>query len=106
MSEAFKPHARRGWLRRGDRIPPASPTATLASDARRVRAADRAGGGTDIAEWYDCATATPGQEEVIGLGAFGRVLTVLTCGNIDDEPEDDDEGEDELVERWTPRFRS
>jgi glycerol-3-phosphate dehydrogenase len=43
------------------------------------------------------------REEVVGLGNWGRTLTVLTA---DDLPDLDVEREDEeIVESWKPRFR-
>ncbi len=105
MSEAFKPHARRGWLRKGDPVPAGSPTAVLAANGPRVWEAERSDARIDIASWYDCEKATPGREEVLGLGAWGRVLTVLTCAGVDEPDDDDTESEEEIVERWTPRFR-
>lgn len=45
-------------------------------------------------------------EEVVGLGRYGKTLTVLSSRKIGHEA-NTDEGNDEedLVERWTPRFR-
>jgi hypothetical protein len=46
-------------------------------------------------------------EEVVGLGNYGRTLTVLTCPGIEEQRygyEDRDE-EERLIESWTPRFR-
>ena len=48
------------------------------------------------------------EEEVIGLGSYGRTLTVLTCGQLStdwDLVEDDEDDEEKLVKSWTPRFR-
>ena len=106
MSEAFKPHARRGWLRKGDCVPQGSISAILGSDAAWIRAAGRTDSEVDIADWYDCEAATPGREEALGLGAYGRVLTILTCGHTEEDDDDDEDAqEEELIERWTPRFR-
>jgi hypothetical protein len=46
-------------------------------------------------------------EEVIGLGGYGKTLTVLTCPSIVDETyrDDDDEDEQKLIDQWTPKFR-
>lgn len=106
LSESFKPHARRGWLRKGDRVPLGSISTLLGADTQRVARAYRDGRDIDIADWFDCERATPGREEALGLGAYGRVLTLLTCSHADAEGFDDDEAEEAgLVERWTPRFR-
>lgn len=45
-------------------------------------------------------------EEVVGLGQYGRTLTILTCPSLSEEPGEEDEQEDEdLLDRWTPKFR-
>jgi hypothetical protein len=46
-------------------------------------------------------------EEVIGLGQYGRTLTVLTCTSLTarvEEAEDEDD-EEKMIESWTPRFQ-
>lgn len=104
VSDAMKVHARRGWLRRGDRVPLGSRTSKLAREVPRVSRSDREVGVADIADWYDCGMPVPGREEVIGLGRYGRVLTVLTCDTVQDNEDVDTCEEADLLERWTPRF--
>ncbi|GAC1564032.1 MAG: hypothetical protein NVS2B5_29860 [Beijerinckiaceae bacterium] len=43
----------------------------------------------------------------IGLGYYGKVLTILVAPELgsDGEMDDDDEGDSDLIESWTPRFR-
>ena len=43
-------------------------------------------------------------EQVIGLGNYGKTLTVLTALDIEEQLEEI-EGNEALVESWTPRFR-
>lgn len=40
----------------------------------------------------------------VGLGRYGKTLTVLTCPSVQDETYQEDDGDDEedLVKRWTP----
>jgi len=46
-------------------------------------------------------------EEVVGLGQYGRTLTILACKNLSlrAEAEDPEDDEDALIESCTPRFR-
>jgi hypothetical protein len=40
-------------------------------------------------------------EEVLGLGRYGKTLTVITSSAFADDVEEDED----LEESWTPRFR-
>jgi len=42
-------------------------------------------------------------EEVIGLGSYGRTLTVLSASDLPDQEKLEEEKE--LMDSWTPRFR-
>ena len=57
---------------------------------------------TDLRDWFAGPRPIPGAEEVIGLGAYGKTLTVLSSAIFPDDEEEEDE---DLEERWTPRFR-
>ena len=41
---------------------------------------------------------------MIGLGSYGKTLTVLTAIDLEEQIEEIAE-EEEFVESWTPRFR-
>ena len=45
-------------------------------------------------------------EESVGLGEYGKVLTVLVSSSIgqEDDPDVEEEDDDSVIERWTPRF--
>ena len=46
------------------------------------------------------------RKDVLGLGQYGRTLTVLTCDGLSAEKESEyDNEDDELIESWTPKFR-
>ena len=47
------------------------------------------------------------EEDVVGLGSYQRLLTVLIAVDIEgDENEEDDEETDDYIERWNEgRFR-
>ncbi len=106
MSEAMKSLPKLDWLRKGIKVPLGTVTATLASDPRRVAAGERVKGEADVREWLGGPTSAVVKEESLGLGAYGKVLTILTSTRIGQELEpDDDEEEQDLIERWTPRFK-
>lgn len=75
------------WAPRG------SGTRRLSLTPDRVRGGEEDSDSMLLCEWLSGApSAVQVTEEAIGLGAFGRVLTVLTAQDLAD-PDDDDESE-------------
>ncbi len=107
LSDMIKSLRELTWLRKGSPVPAGTATAQLNADARRVAQADRTEAEIDIMDWLGGARSVPAIEEAIGLGSYGKTLTILTCPSVVDDTYQDDEEEDEdkLIERWTPRFR-
>jgi hypothetical protein len=89
------------WPRKGQPLPGGTKTDLFNADPENVRLARRANGETELREWFGGRRSIPGTEEVVGLGGYGRTLTILSSDIFAD---DENEGED-LEERWTPRFR-
>ena len=66
---------------------------------------DRVEEEIDITDWLGGSRSAKATEQAIGLGGYGKTLTVLTCPSVQDETyQDDDDGEKNIAERWTPRF--
>lgn len=107
MSDAMKSLPKLTWLRKGTRLPTGSATARLAATPEQVRAGARVTDEIDVRDWLGGTISQAVSEESVGLGAYGKVLTVLTSSNIGQEDDDIDEDDDEeaLTESWTPRFR-
>jgi hypothetical protein len=107
LSDTMKSLPQLTWLRKGSPVPRDTATAQLNSDPERIARADRAEAKIDIMDWLGGSRSVLGTEEVIGLGGYGKTLTVLLCPSLVDETYQEDDGEDEedLIDRWTPRFR-
>ncbi len=106
MSEAMKSLPKLDWLRKGVKLPLGTVTSTLAADPMRVAAGERVKDKIDVREWLGGSTREPVTEESLGLGAYGKVLTILTSTKIGQELEpDEDDEQQELIESWTPRFK-
>jgi len=106
MSDAMKSIPKLSWLRKGTRLPAGTATARLADVPNHVREGAAVADETDMRDWLGGSMKASLIEESIGLGGYGKVLTVLSCGVVDGEEEDDEEeDEDDVIERWTPRFR-
>jgi len=111
-SSASAPLARHSWARRlgkKDWAPPQSATRILSRDAALVRGSEtRHSDGEYFSSWIDDAPAVPLQEEAMGMGSYGRVLTVLGCDPLP-EPEILEERERRRAAgptSWTAGLRS
>jgi IrrE N-terminal-like domain len=106
LSETIKSLPQLTWLRRGMPVPRETATSRLNACPDRIAAADRTEAEIDIMDWLGGAHSSAALEEVIGLGQYGKTLTVLTCASIRDKTSrDEDDSDEELIRRWTPRFR-
>lgn len=81
-SSSVQEHVWARWRKKGDWAPPRSATFTLAHSPARVLASDECDGEGNLAEWFDGAPDVRVTEEVVGLGAYGRLLTILTCDEL------------------------
>jgi Zn-dependent peptidase ImmA (M78 family) len=108
LSLAMQELPQRAWVRKGSQIPIGSSAAALAANRHKVLAGERIADTVDIRDWLGGPTVAEATEDSVGLGSYGKMLTVLTLpiANIQDEREDDDDETDEEVQnRWTPKFR-
>jgi len=92
---------------------PSSATLSLNSNPQKVRRAHRVAVNCRSDTWFPRASATFAlREEAIGLGSYGRVLTILTADDVPD-PDDYDSvphcssrSEDPWAEGWGATQRS
>lgn len=94
------------WPRKGSAVPAGTETTRFNKSPERIAQAARSGSDIDIMDWLGGRRSIEATEEVVGLGSYGKTLTVLTCPSLVDETyqDDDDEGGENLIDRWTPRF--
>ena len=103
MSTALQEVADANRIDKGDLLPPGTPTYNFNLDPGRVAGAERASGVSELQDWIGGRHRVEMSEDVVGLGGYGRTLTVLTArGAIDVEELEQDE---EIDESWRPRFR-
>jgi len=100
LSDELKEFRDITWPKKGSAVP-AVPTATFNRADANVRNAQRDEHESDLRDWFGGSRSVPLTEEIIGLGDYGRTLTILSTDTFAD---DNDENED-LEDRWTPRFR-
>lgn len=77
-------------LRPGDELPPSSATARFNRDFENVLRSEEVESTSCLSEWFADAPRHEMNEDVIGLGKYGRTLTVLFT---QDEIDSDDEEE-------------
>lgn len=90
------------WIRKGTPVPPDSVTADFNVNTEKVAQGQRARGESCLQDWFNGPHHQEIIEEVIGLGSYGKTLTVLTGMESPDETEDD---EGNLEESWAVHFR-
>ena len=107
LSDGMKSLKQITWLKKGSPVPAGTATVQFNANSARVAAADRDETEIDVMDWLGGVRSVDAIEEVVGLGGYGKTLTVLTCPSIvDDSYRDEDEDDEEaLNESWTPRFR-
>lgn len=89
------------WFRKGTPIPRGTATAQLNADSHRIAAADRLERNIDIMDWLGGSRSLPATEQVLGLGSYGKTLTVLSCSDIQEETfEEDEDDEEDTVDRF------
>ncbi len=107
LSDTMKSLPQLAWIRKGSPVPEDTTTARFNASTKRVLAADRDADDIDVTMWLGGNRHVQVTEEVIGLGRYGKTLTLLyseTLGQSnEDVPEEDEERH--LMDRWTPRFR-
>ena len=84
-----------------------SGASTGAHEAVELRDGDKSRwGGKGVGKAVDAVNGEIA-EEVVGLGRYGKTLTILSSTRIgrEDDDIDDDEDDNQIADRWTPRFR-
>jgi len=106
ISGAMKTLPQLNWLRKGSPVPRGTETASFNADPKRIQSGERTTTEIDVRDWLGGRRRAQVLEEVVGLGRYGKTLTVLSSPSIGDENVgyDDDDDDDRLRQSWTPRF--
>ncbi|WNV06304.1 hypothetical protein RP726_07835 [Candidatus Methylospira mobilis] len=103
MSEALKAVDNIDWIRKHSVVPSNTPTFAFNQDTENIRRAVRIKEASDLQCWFGGHRSIAINEDVIGLGSYGKTLTVLYDIEVPDA--EDEEDEESLIESWTPRFK-
>lgn len=103
ISESLQELPELDWPRKGSLLPAGTATMAFNQNSSKVADGAREEAVSNITEWLSGKWDIEISEEVVGLGRYGRTLTVLAPT----EPFDIEElqAEEELEESWTPRFK-
>jgi hypothetical protein len=103
MSDELKTLDGINWLRKHEAVPRGTATWGFNQDANNIAKGNRADGTSNLQDWFGGNYDIEVTEDVIGLGSYGRTLTVLYEIELPDEEER--EQESSMRDSWTPRFR-
>lgn len=103
MSEALKNRPGIDWLRKREAVPHGSATHAFNQDSNNVTKAMRLEETARLQQWFGGDRQLEISEDVVGLGRYGKTLTVLYDIDLLEPEEEDDEAA--MVESWTPRFK-
>jgi hypothetical protein len=103
MSTSLKDRPGIAWTRKNEPVPTDSLTQRFNRDPARVERAETREGSSVLSDWFGGPGDIETIEEVIGLGSYGKTLTILR--GIEFADEEEEEEEENLRESWTPRFR-
>jgi hypothetical protein len=108
MSKVLQDQPGLTWIRKGSGLPAGTTTANFNKDENNVRKAKRVISTSTLDTWFDGESTTELNEEVVGLGDYGRTLTVLWTDSLPeaDELEESEESEDKYLmpsQRWRER---
>jgi hypothetical protein len=103
MSDELKNLDGIDWLRKREALPRSTATFEFNKDSANVKAGARADGTSNLQDWFGGPYDTEITEDVIGLGSYGKTLTVLYDIELPDEEER--ACEDSIQQSWKPQFR-
>lgn len=103
MSEALKDVSGIDWLKKREGVPRSTATFSFNQAPSNVLHGMRIEEKSNLQNWFGGKRKIEISEDVVGLGKYGKTLTVLYDISVPDADEEDDE--ESLIESWTPRFR-
>lgn len=103
ISDAIKNVGGIDWLRKKEGVPRDTATFAFNKVPANVLHGFRIEETANLQHWFGGSRSIEISEDIVGLGRYGKTLTVLYEIDIPD-PEDED-SEQSLIDSWTPRFK-
>lgn len=105
MSGCLKSKPGLTCLKKNAGIPEGTPTSKFNKDSNNVLQGKRTKSWSTMDTWFDCGGVRQLNEEVKGLGNYGRTLTILWAEPPPVEPDDEDSSEEDELENMLPSDR-
>jgi len=102
MSDCLKEIQGLTWPGKSSSVPRNTATHAFNNDPGNITSAKRRDGRTSLQLWFGGNIEVNMLEEVVGMGRYGKTLTVLSTERLPDQEELEEE--EKLIESWTPRF--
>jgi len=97
LSDVLRERQGLTWPNRGDPIPATTATADFQKAPENVARGAKANGFSMLDDWFEGAPRLEMKEDVVGLGNYGKTLTILFSDEEVEEVDEDDVG-------WKPRW--
>jgi IrrE N-terminal-like domain len=94
MSKSLRERRDLTWIRKGTGLTPSCATAVFNRDASNVMNGRRLNSTVDVGDWFSGGSGEL-NEQIVGLGEYGRTLTVLWSDSLPDPAENEDEEREE-----------
>jgi hypothetical protein len=96
------------WIRKGAALPAGTATANFNRNEDNVRQGKKVSSTSTLDTWFDGGSTAELNEEVVGLGDYGKTLTVLWADSLpepDEANEEEEVGDENLLpsQRWRHR---
>ena len=105
-SDSFKQLPGLDWLRKRDSLPSTVPSTRYSTDQEWIRKCLIVEEGAKLNDWFSNAPDLEISEDIVGLGSYGRLLTVLFSESVPDDELEEEHEEDDYIERMKEgRFR-
>lgn len=110
MSKPLQDDRRLTWIRKGSGLPGGTATANFNKDDNNVLKGKRARSTSTLDIWFDGGGDAELNEDIVGLGEYGKTLTILWADSLPDPEEEEqrveEEEDDENLlpsQRWRER---
>jgi Zn-dependent peptidase ImmA (M78 family) len=99
-STSFKQITDLDWLRKKDSLPANVASRRFSTELDWIRGCHISEEGGRLGSWFPSVQDRDVEEDVVGLGSYERLLTVLVTEETDLEGEADEEYGDDYIDRW------